>query len=326
MNRFDDLRAALRSLDGVCAFESPTLLSIIAELRRGDVSDQRLRALQRPTRQAMGSSSRPTMAPTAKAGKYTAVVQLRGVAIYNFDWPPYAFSTLNLARVMNQLGADTTVESIILDIDSPGGMVTGTQEAADAVFAAAKRKPVVGLVNPLCASAAYWIASQCTSLIGVPSADVGAIGVFVLHVDQSKMLSDIGIKPTFIYAGEHKVEGNSLEPLSPSAKQFWQSQVDQTYGDFLKAVARGRGTPVATVRANFGGGRVYAAKDALKSGMIDQIQAPDAAVQQIVAGAVPPRSAISPGAEYRARLAELAADPRSMQADEYRRRLAILSE
>jgi signal peptide peptidase SppA len=333
MNKLDKFRGALRAMDGnVTAFESPTLLSIIAELRRGDVSDQRLRALQLPSRSAVGStSSRPTMSPTAKTGKFTAVVQMRGVATYNFEWPGYAFSTLALARTMHQLGADSSVENVVLDIDTPSGQVTGTEEAADAVWQTCKRKPVVGLVNALCASAGYWIGSQCTRLVGVPSADVGSIGVLMLHVDQSKMLADIGINPTFIYAGKYKVEGNSLEPLSAAAKQFYQAEVDKTYSKFVSSVARGRGVGTDEVRNKMGGGRCFGAQDAIRAKMIDAIQTPDAAVAQVASGIIPTRSASlqRPGDEHRARLAELARDPASTSRDAVlaaRARLAVLRE
>lgn len=333
MSKFDEFRHVLRSMDGsVTAFESATLLSIIAELRRGDVSDQRLRALQRPSRQAVGSpSSRPTMAPTAKAGKFTAVVQMRGVATYNFEWPGYAFSTLGLARAMHQLGTDPSVENIVLDIDTPGGAVTGTQEAADAVWETRQRKPVVALVNALCASAGYWIGSQCTSIVGVPSADVGSIGVLMLHIDQSKMLADLGIAPTFIYAGPRKTEGNSLEPLSAAAKQFYQGEVDKTYTKFVSSVARGRAVPMEDVRSKMGGGRCFGAEDALRAKMIDAIQTPDSAVAQIASGIIPRRSASlqRPGDEHRARLTELARNQAPDNRDAVlaaRARLAILKD
>jgi signal peptide peptidase SppA len=333
MSRLDDFRAALRSMDGnVTAFESATLLSIIAELRRGDVNEQRLRTLQRPSRQAIGSaSSRPTMSPTAKAGKFTAIVQMRGVATYDFDWPGYAFSTLSLARTMHQLGADPIVENIVLDIDTPGGAVTGTQEAADAVWDTRKKKPVVGLVNALCASAGYWIASQCTSIVGVPSSDIGSIGVFMMHVDQSKLLADLGIKPTFIYAGAHKTEGNSLEPLGAAAREFYQGEVNKTYSKFVTSVARGRGVSTDDVRTRMGGGRCFGAQDAIRAKMIDAIQTPDAAIASIASGVVSTRSASvnRSGDDHRSRLAELAANPNpaARRASEIARaRLAILKE
>lgn len=213
----------------------------------------------------------PTIVPGTKQGKFTALVSCHGIAMYDVEYQPYAFSTLRLSQVMGRLAADPTIETIFLDIDSPGGYVTGTQEAADAVYAARKKKAVVALVNPLAASAAYWIASQAETIIGVPSADVGSIGVFMTHYDCSAMLSQAGITPTFIFAGEYKVEGNSMQPLGDEAKSFFQSQVDQTYEDFTNAVARGRGVSVKTVLEKFGKGRCYDAVTAKKLGMIDSI-------------------------------------------------------
>ncbi len=216
-------------------------------------------------------SAGPQLSPSAKTGKYTALVSLHGVALYDLEYQPYCFSTLLLSQVMEQLGNDPSVDTIVLDINTPGGHVTGTQEAADAVWNARKKKPVIGIVNPLCASAGYWIGSQCTKLIGVPSADIGSIGVFMCHYDCSAMLADAGIKPTFIYAGEHKTEGNSMEPLSEDARMFYQSEVDQTYKDFLAAVARGRGISADKVLEKFGKGRCYGAPMAKRVGMIDEV-------------------------------------------------------
>lgn len=214
----------------------------------------------------------PQLVPSQNQGKYTAVVTAHGVAMYDLEWQPYVFSTLRLSQTLDQLANDPSVDQIVMDINTPGGHVTGTAEAADAVWAARKKKPVIGIINPLCASAGYWIGSQCSKLIAVPSADVGSIGVFMCHYDCSAMLADAGIKPTFIYAGEHKVEGNSMEPLSEEARSWFQSEVDQTYRDFLAAVARGRGVSSDDVLEKFGKGRCYSAQMAKRVGMIDEIQ------------------------------------------------------
>lgn len=270
----------------------------------------------------------PNLVQAGKGGKLNAVVALHGVATYATEAPGYCFSTLKLSQTIAQLATDPQIETIVLDIDTPGGMVTGTQEAADAVFAARRKKPVIGLVNPLCASAGYWIASQCTSLIGVPSADIGSIGVFMCHYDCSAMLADAGIKPTYIFAGEYKTEGNSSEPLSRDGRAWFQNEVNKTYSDFIAAVARGRGVSTLRVKAGFGGGRVFSAPDALRAEMIDAILPLGDAMQRVSAGTVPSRATASPGAEHRARLAELAKEPvpNSRHALLARARLAILKE
>lgn len=213
----------------------------------------------------------PMIIPATEGTKATAVVTMRGIALYDYEYQPLCFSTRLFAQTIMQLAAMPDIGTILIDIDTPGGSVTGVKEAGNALFAAAKKKHIVALVNPLCASAGYYIASQASEIVAIPSADVGSIGVFMAHTDCSKFNEQQGLKITYIYAGEHKVEGNPDEPLDPDAKKYYQMQVDTIYSDFIKAVARGRKRDASDVLANFGKGRCMLAGEALSAGLIDQI-------------------------------------------------------
>ena len=221
----------------------------------------------------------PQIVASNKAGqKATAVVSVRGIANYDLECQPLCFSTLLLSQNLNALANDPEIGTILLDIDSPGGQVTGTQEAADAVYNARKKKKVCALVNPLAASAAYWIASQAEEICAVPSGDIGSIGVFMAHTDCSAFNEQRGIKVTYVHAGPHKVEGNPDEPLAEEAREYFQSEVDGIYRSFLGAVARGRGVDVSVVEGKFGGGRTLMAPAAKRAGMIDHIATVDQAM------------------------------------------------
>lgn len=299
----DAFRSALRSLAGqivgVDERRSSFFSTVINALARGrTVRFAELAALaphaERGLTDGRTSGVRPRVGIT--------VIGMRGVALYDLEFQPYAFSTARLAQKITDAAADPASDAIVLDINTPGGAVTGTAEAADAVYNATKKKPVIGIINPLCASAGYWIASQCTKLLAVPSADVGSIGVFMCHLDFSAALADAGIKPTFIKAGEFKTEGNALEPLSGEAKAFYQSEVDQTYDDFLKAVARGRGVSRHRAKLTYGQGRVLRADAALNVGMIDAVEASPGLAMSAAIG-----FATKQKADYRARRLNLEA-------------------
>ena len=141
------------------------------------------------------------------------------------------------------------------------------------VAAAASRKTVVAHVNNLAASAAYWVASQASRIVAVPSADVGSIGVFSIHTDYSRMLDQAGIKATIVRSTDapYKAEGNPWEPLSDDARAYAQQRIDQSHADFVRAVAKGRGTTQANVRESYGKGRVVDARKAADLGMIDGV-------------------------------------------------------
>lgn len=177
--------------------------------------------------------------------------------------------------------ADDTVGGIIIDIDSPGGSVSGIQDLFDEIMSARGVKPVYGLVNSLCASAAYWISSACAQMFAVQGSLVGSIGVYMQHVDASEAMKMDGLNATYISAGKFKVEGNSLGPMSAEALAFNQSQIDAFYSMFTGAVAKGRGVAIGQVRDSMGQGRCLMAADGLAASMVDGIDTFDGVVKRM---------------------------------------------
>jgi len=111
--------------------------------------------------------------------------------------------------------------------------------------------------------------------------DVGSIGVWQAHFDYSQALAAEGIAPTQISAGKYKVEGTSYAPLDEAAHGFIQSRVDDYYGAFTKAVARGRGVPISQVREGMGLGRVLGADVAPAQNMVDEVATFDDVVRKV---------------------------------------------
>lgn len=185
-----------------------------------------------------------------------------------------------LSKQLRAALADPQIAAIVLDINSPGGTVSGTAEFASEVFAARDRKPILAMANDLAASAAYWIGSAATEFWATPRADVGSIGVFQAHTDISQANAQEGVKMTLISAGRLKVATNPYEPLSEEGRALIQGRVDDAYAAFTSAVAKSRGVPVGDVRSGFGEGAVVSAKPAKALGMIDQIGSMDAAISR----------------------------------------------
>lgn len=224
-------------------------------------------------------------APTARRQGLVAVVPIYGVIAHRtFEASSGMTSTELIGRWLQRAVADDEVGQIVLDISSPGGMVSGTPELAAQIFAARKVKPITAIANAQACSAAYWLGSQASSFSVIPSGEVGSIGVYMMAEDWSEHLAKEGIKITPISAGDHKLEGNWWEPMTDEARAHFQAQVDATYGDFLKAVARGRGVTVSEVKKAFGGGRVYDADEAKTRGMVDRIETLDELLARLTRG------------------------------------------
>lgn len=167
--------------------------------------------------------------------------------------------------------ADPQVKAIVFDVDSPGGSVFGVEELASEISAARGQKPIVAQVSPMAASAAYYLASQADEIAVTPTGEVGSIGVYAQHSDVSEMEKLKGVKTTLISAGRFKTEGNPHEPLTQDARDYMQSRVDEYYGMFVRAVARGRGVNPAQVMTGMGEGRMVGAQQALKLKMADRV-------------------------------------------------------
>jgi signal peptide peptidase SppA len=170
----------------------------------------------------------------------------------------------NLRRAL----ADPNARTIDLVIDSPGGAVLGLPETAAAIREANRVKPVRAFVPGIAASAAFWLASQASTITVTPSGQVGSVGVLDIHADITRSLENQGVKLTAVTAGPHKAERAPFTPLSDDARASMQTGVDGWYAEFLKDVRWGRGARVAA-NSDFGGGRMLTAREALAAGMID---------------------------------------------------------
>lgn len=225
-------------------------------------------------------------AATAVSSGGIAVLPLYGVLTQRGNMVddvsgPGSVSTQQFASALRQALADDTVSQILIDIDSPGGSVYGVSELSDEIASARVQKPVVAIANSVAASAAYWIGCSACEFYVSPGGEVGSIGVWQAHFDHSQALAAEGVTPTLISAGKYKVEGNPYAPLDEDAQAFMQSRVDDYYASFTKAVARGRGVPIAQVRDGMGQGRVLGADAALAQAMVDGVATFDEVVKKM---------------------------------------------
>lgn len=167
-----------------------------------------------------------------------------------FDRVMLGATSLDEVRsTVESAAADPAVTSIVLNIDSPGGTVRGTPEAADAIYEASKVKPVRAHTSGTMASAAYWLGSQATSVSMTRSASVGSIGVMVPHIDQSKRAEMLGVKVELFTTGKFKAAGFPGTSLTESQRELIQERIDQVFGEFKSAVTRqGRKIPAEAMQ------------------------------------------------------------------------------
>mgnify|MGYP001809548676 CR=1 FL=1 len=162
--------------------------------------------------------------------------------------------------------ASDAVNRIVLAVDSPGGVVSGVAEAAEALRASAK--PVTAFVTGEAASLAYWLASQAGEIVAERAAAVGSIGIITKSTRQVGPDQSGSVVDVLVSSGAPQKRPDLGTDEGRAAVQAY---LDAAEDVFVSDVAKGRGVSPATVRSQFGRGGMLVAADALKAGMIDRI-------------------------------------------------------
>lgn len=180
-------------------------------------------------------------------------------------------STQLVGSWLKEIASDNSITDIILDVDSGGGDAQGNEELVKIIRQVGQTKNVVSVVTGIAASAAYYVASAAKTVIMTPSSEVGSIGTFMVHRENSKENEALGRTFTIFRAGENKALLNEVEPLSDKAKKVAQERIDAHYQMFVGAVAKNRGVTPEHVLQNFGQGKTFLAAKAIQLGMADEI-------------------------------------------------------
>lgn len=230
------------------------------------------------------------LAPTKRAVGNIAVINISGFITQKpslFTMLFGGMSTEELVATVRAAMAEPSVGAVVLNVDSPGGAVSGVPEAAAALRGMRGMKPFVAVANPFMASAAYWLACQADEVVGSPSSIAGSIGAMVTYVDESKAIAQAGLSVEEITHGRRKAEATGTKPLTDEARAAIQARVDYFGTLFETDVAKGRRVSVATVRARYGEGAVFTTKDALAAGLLDRVASLDEVLGGLASGQKP---------------------------------------
>lgn len=227
-------------------------------------------------------SSRPRLdepsAPVEGTGGTLRVVG--SVGVITIDGPLFRHATLfsdisggtsydAIWRGLESALANRSVETILLRINSPGGEADGVSELAKGIRAASEQKPVWAYVDGMCASAAYWLASQAQHIVAEETGEIGSIGVRVGIVDDSAAAEAAGIREIEIISSQSP--GKRSSPVDDELIGRIQTRIDDLADIFVGAVAEGRGVSVDKVLSDFGQGDVMIASKALEAGLVDEV-------------------------------------------------------
>lgn len=197
-----------------------------------------------------------------------ATIPLRGIVSRSLGplGEYFGFTDVSLFTAAVQAAAeDEDVEQIVLDIDSPGGTVLGTRDAAQAVASAALAKPVLAYTDGLMASAAYYIAAGATRVMAGEGAIVGSVGVITALIDATEFYSKAGLTIHVIRSGEQKAIGAfAADKIDKKKAAHVQHEINAIGTEFRSFVTGHR-----AIGAEHLQGQVYTGAAAVGPNLID---------------------------------------------------------
>jgi protease-4 len=173
---------------------------------------------------------------------------------------------------LEKLADDPAVRALVVRIDSPGGVVGASQEIYSGIKRTSEEtgKPIVASFGDVAASGAYYAACAADSVFANAGTLTGSIGVIMELPDIGRVLEKIGVRVQVVKSGAFKDMGSPYRDMTKEERQLLQGVIDDTYEQFVDAVATGRRIPRAKVLA-IADGRVLTGRQALALGLVDRL-------------------------------------------------------
>src|SRR3984893_6343412 len=228
-----------------------------------------------------------------------AVITMRGLISSSLPGSVSDSMVDDMRAALQQARDDTRVKAIVLEIDSPGGEVTASDEIYSALVKTRARKPVVVYMDSLAASGGYYVSCGGKFLMANETTITGSIGVIIQTLNYEQLFNKLGLAAVVFKSGKFKDILNGARPITPEERELIQTFVMQTYDKFLGTVAKERGLPADLLRNSIADGRILSGKDALNSKLIDGLgQLEDAFAKAKQLGNAPQATVIKYGPPF----------------------------
>lgn len=194
------------------------------------------------------------------SGDYIAEIRIEGVM----------FDDAKRDKLFKTILNDNKAKALIVQMDSPGGTTMGGEEIYLQLKEISKKKPVVGVMRTLCASACYMAALGTDYTVAREGTLTGSIGVLLQSVEFSRLADKLGITPITIKSGAMKDVPSMSEPMTEEQRMIVSEVVSDAYNHFVRLIIENRKMDDETVR-KLADGRVYTGSQAKKLNLIDGI-------------------------------------------------------
>ncbi len=173
---------------------------------------------------------------------------------------------------------DSSIKAIVLRVDSGGGSVVASEVIRREVELAHDVKPVVVSMSDVAASGGYWIAAPANKIVADPNTITGSIGVIIGKFNVSGLYNMLGLSTDSVMTSDNATLFSLQQNFTPAQRAWVEKSLHDTYDQFIKGVAQGRGMTVDAVD-KIGKGRVWTGAQAKDLGLVDELGGIDTAIR-----------------------------------------------
>ncbi|HZV86269.1 MAG TPA: signal peptide peptidase SppA, partial [Candidatus Binatus sp.] len=173
---------------------------------------------------------------------------------------------------------DSSIKAIVLRVDSGGGSVVASEVIRREVELAHDVKPVVVSMSDVAASGGYWIAAPANKIVADPNTITGSIGVIIGKFNVSGLYNMLGLSTDSVITSDNATLFSLQQNFTPAQRAWVEKSLHDTYDQFIKGVAQGRGMTVEAVD-KIGKGRVWTGAQAKNLGLVDELGGVDTAIR-----------------------------------------------
>jgi protease-4 len=180
--------------------------------------------------------------------------QVAVIRIESEIWGPY---TTYIGQAMHDVGRDRAVRAVVLQIASPGGEVTASENLYFEVLKLRESKPVVASIDELAASGAYYVAAAADWIYAKPGSAVGNIGVISILPEPDLVDEELVTSGPFKLSGGPQVEA--------------MRQMEMLKNTFLAAILSQRADRLLVEPEILSRGEIYLGLQAEQMGLVDRV-------------------------------------------------------
>ena len=180
-------------------------------------------------------------------------------------------------KLLEQVGNDSSIQAVIVRIDSPGGEVTASDEIWRQMNLLGKKKPMVISMSDVAASGGYYMAMTGAPIVAYPGTETGSIGVVFGKPNLHGLYDKLGVTKDSVQRGKYAGIDSDYSSLNPDEQKKLQDGIDDSYREFVTKVAQARKRSFDQIEP-VAQGRVWLGSQAQPRGLVDQLGGLDAAI------------------------------------------------